>query len=230
MSGNSGGERYGIHNRLYRPSPLIGMRDFEVQYCPCPDCGLFFYKCSDCKDQDEDGYPCPGTSVVFTDGACLNNGQDGASAGWGVAFGTEGAQQFSVPMGNVESKTSQRAELEGAIAGLTHVMDYYKRFPPKKSSPYEGVKKQFVLTTDSEYVVKGMTEWLPNWKSNGYRTSTHKKPANLDLFMRLDKLIEGFESEDVVIGFLHIPREHNKIADKLAKRAAKVDQQQSKPL
>ena len=53
------------------------------------------------------------------------------------------------------------------------------------------------------------------------RTGQNKKPANLDLFLRLDKFITSYESKyDVKIGFWHIPREYNHIADGLAKKAA----------
>lgn len=58
-------------------------------------------------------------------------------------------------------------------------------------------------------------------KNNNFRTSQNKKPANLDLFQKLDEELAAEESkQNVKIGFWHVPREYNKIADGLAKKAA----------
>ncbi|KAL9028154.1 MAG: hypothetical protein Q9196_003436 [Gyalolechia fulgens] len=81
--------------------------------------------------------------------------------------------------------------------------------------PSQDLKDQWIIATDSEYVVKGMTEWLPRWKSNNFRTSQNTKPANLDLFLQLDAALTAEEvAQDVNIGFWHVAR------DALAKMAA----------
>ncbi|KAH9927033.1 hypothetical protein B0H21DRAFT_763703 [Amylocystis lapponica] len=68
-----------------------------------------------------------------------------------------------------------------------------------------------------------MTEWLPGWKTNGYRTAQNRRPTNLDLYLKLDQEIIRLEGQHKVkIGFLHVPREFNTIADSLARRAAKI--------
>ena len=60
-------------------------------------------------------------------------------------------------------------------------------------------------------------------QENGFRTNQNTRPSNLDLFLRLDEAIEKEEArQDILIGFWHISREHNTIADGLAKQAAKL--------
>ncbi|KAL8660085.1 MAG: hypothetical protein Q9226_000077 [Calogaya cf. arnoldii] len=81
-------------------------------------------------------------------------------------------------------------------------------------------EKSWVITSDSEYVVKGMTEWLPAWKNNKLRNSRNLKPANLDLFLQLDAAQANEELKGVKIGFWYVPREFNRMADALAKQAA----------
>ncbi|KAG8527406.1 uncharacterized protein KY384_007558 [Bacidia gigantensis] len=81
--------------------------------------------------------------------------------------------------------------------------------------------KTWIIATDSEYVVKGITEWLPTWKNDKLRSKQNEKPANLDLLLRLDAAITAEETrQDLKIGFWHVPREYNTMADKLAKEAA----------
>lgn len=88
--------------------------------------------------------------------------------------------------------------------------------------------KQWIIATDSEYVVKGMTEWLPRWRVNGWRTAQNTRPANLDLFLRLDEAIEEEMTQgDRQIAFWHVPRTCNTIADRLAKEAARLAEPQA---
>ncbi|KAI0704937.1 ribonuclease H-like domain-containing protein [Cytidiella melzeri] len=196
----------------------------------CDDCGMFFaYCCSHDRDRTNDGQlPCHHYSLVFTDGACLNNGQDGARAGIGGAMGTEEWWQFSLAVDEKvdtlvgAKRTSQRAELLAAIEGVRRMSDVEGMFGERRGS-HRNFRDLpgFVVTTDSEYVVKGMTEWLPRWKENHFRTSTGKRPANLDLFRQLNAMVEVAERKHkITIGFWHVGREHNKIADTLAKQGA----------
>ncbi|KAL1391212.1 ribonuclease H-like domain-containing protein [Phyllosticta capitalensis] len=134
-------------------------------------------------------------------------------------------------MGDDQIKTSQRAELLAAYEGLELALDEYELNRTCVTDGDTGCKtKNVAILTDSEYVVKGITEWLPKWKSNGFRTSTGKQPSNLDLFLRIDHKVREYESDVLRISFRHIPRHQNKLADKLAKEAAEIDQEQSKLL
>ncbi|KAF2087069.1 ribonuclease H-like protein [Saccharata proteae CBS 121410] len=110
-------------------------------------------------------------------------------------------------------RSNQRAELCAAKAGLEFLAEVYDIKPEKEAEIW-------IIATDSEYVVKGMTEWLLTWKKNGWRTSKGTTPANLDLFLVLDAAMKTLEAKNVTIGLWHIPRENNKLADRLAKAAA----------
>ncbi|KAL8860579.1 MAG: hypothetical protein Q9178_002932 [Gyalolechia marmorata] len=186
------------------------------------------------------GKYCHHFRLVFTDGACRNNGQSGATAGIGVAMGETELSQQAIPITAVldpgQKRTSQRAELLAALSGLRQLIDVdelnateetmeKERKMRRKLAPTAG-EKSWIIATDSEYVVKGMTEWLPAWKNNNLRTNRNTKPANLDLFLRLDDAVAVEETKGVKIGFWHVPREYNAIADRLAKEAAQLGDQE----
>ncbi|KAK8213867.1 hypothetical protein IWZ01DRAFT_480819 [Phyllosticta capitalensis] len=68
-----------------------------------------------------------------------------------------------------------------------------------------------------------MAEWLSTWKKNGMKTSSGATPANLDIILDFDEQIKSFEKLGFRIGFKHVLRDRNGLADVLAKRAAEVD-------
>jgi ribonuclease HI len=107
---------------------------------------------------------------LFTDGACLGNPGPG---GWGalLRFGTR-EKELS---GGEAQTTNNRMELMAAIAGL------------------EALKRPctVVLTTDSQYVKKGVEEWMARWRANGWRTSDKKPVKNQDLWERMSAALTG---------------------------------------
>ncbi|OCH93558.1 ribonuclease H-like protein [Obba rivulosa] len=203
----------------------------------CPQCWRFSARCCQHLSTEEER-SCHQYQLAFTDGACLSNGQTGATAGIGVAIGAQegGFHQLSIPIDDsidaYPKRSSQRAELLAAIHGLralgaakknTDAEEPQERKLPRtyRSRPLD--RSCWVITTDSEYVVKGMTEWFPQWKANGWRGAQGRRPSNLDLFQQLDKEIDIQERRHKVnIGFWHVPREFNGLADSLAKRAARI--------
>ncbi|MDZ7811535.1 MAG: ribonuclease HI [Arhodomonas sp.] len=104
---------------------------------------------------------------IFTDGACRGNPGPG---GWGAVL-RYGEHERELWGGEPET-TNNRMELTAAIEALASL----KR------------RCEVDLTTDSEYLRKGITEWLPNWKRRGWRTSARKPVKNADLWQRLDEL------------------------------------------
>ncbi|KAF2662515.1 ribonuclease H-like protein [Lophiostoma macrostomum CBS 122681] len=189
----------------------------------CPECNTFFLYCCQCApDKGEDDRPCHHFPIVFTDGACTNNGRPEAKAGIGIAYGIDTDSTLSLSITDAEDdfpvRSNQRAELCAAITGLKTLASIYVSKGAKRTS--EANSKGLIVATDSEYVVKGMTEWLPAWKANNWRTSKGKTPVNLDLFVKLDELMTKYEAKGAAIGLWHIPREENRIADRLAKLAA----------
>ncbi len=133
---------------------------------------------------------------IFTDGACRGNPGPG---GWGVLIRIDGVEKHL--FGGEAHTTNNRMELTAAIEGLKAMS--------------HGV--HVALTTDSEYVKRGITEWIHNWKKRGWRTSTKKPVKNTDLWQELDKLvIEHTVSWHWVRG--HCGHRENEIADQLANR------------
>ncbi|MEE4639902.1 MAG: ribonuclease HI, partial [Wenzhouxiangella sp.] len=105
---------------------------------------------------------------IWTDGACKGNP---GSGGWGALLRWNGTEREL--SGAEQSTTNNRMELMAAIQAL------------------ETLKRpcQVILTTDSQYVRKGMTEWMAQWKKNGWKTSSRKPVKNLDLWQRLDQAV-----------------------------------------
>ncbi|MBK5936494.1 MAG: ribonuclease HI [Halorhodospira halophila] len=108
-----------------------------------------------------------GVVEAFTDGACRGNPGPG---GWGVLL-RYGEHERELYGGEPET-TNNRMELTAAIRAL------------------EALERpcRVVLTTDSQYVRRGITEWLDGWKRRGWRTASRKPVLNQDLWQRLDEL------------------------------------------
>ncbi len=111
---------------------------------------------------------------LFTDGACRGNPGPG---GWGalLKFGENERELF----GGEAHTTNNRMELLAAIKGLEALT---------KTSRVQ-------LTTDSQYVKKGLTEWMPQWKRRGWRTAGKRPVKNVDLWRRLDEAVSHHRIE-----------------------------------
>lgn len=109
---------------------------------------------------------------IHTDGACRGNPGPG---GWGVLM-RAGKREKELCDGELLT-TNNRMELTAAIRGL------------------EALKRHCSVTvyTDSEYVRKGITEWLSAWKRRGWRTADRRPVKNADLWQRLDELSRRHE-------------------------------------
>lgn len=106
---------------------------------------------------------------IFTDGACRGNPGPG---GWG-AFLRAGKHEKSL-WGGEENTTNNRMEMTAVIHALRAL---------KKPS-------QVVLTTDSQYVRKGITEWIASWKKKNWQTAARKPVKNADLWKEIDALAQ----------------------------------------
>lgn len=105
------------------------------------------------------------TVEIYTDGACRGNPGPG---GWGTLLRYKGRERT---LSGAESHTTNnRMELMAAIQGLEAL---------SRSSSVR-------LTTDSQYVRQGITQWIENWKRRGWTTADRKPVKNADLWQRLD--------------------------------------------
>jgi ribonuclease HI len=106
--------------------------------------------------------------------------------------------------------TSQMAELKAAIAGLELAVQL------RESGEMDPVITLLVLKTDSEVVVKGLTERWDKWQSKKFKTK--RGPVkNLDLFFKTITLVEKLEKLGVDVLFWQVPKDRIKEAEKLAK-------------
>lgn len=134
---------------------------------------------------------------IYTDGACRGNPGPG---GWGVVLRYKGREKTLY--GGEPHTTNNRMELMAAIAGLEAL---------KRGS-------QVALTTDSQYVKRGITEWMADWKRRGWRTADRKPVKNVDLWQRLDEVVGRHQvSWHWVRG--HTGHVENERADSLANQA-----------
>lgn len=135
--------------------------------------------------------------IIFTDGGCRGNPGPG---GWGalMRFGNHEKEIY----GYEEETTNNRMELMAAIRSL----EILSR------------ECSIVLTTDSQYVRQGITEWMEGWKKRGWKTAAKKPVKNKDLWQRLDEAVKQHNVEwKWVKG--HSGHAGNERADDLANRA-----------
>jgi len=138
------------------------------------------------------------TVYIYTDGACSGNPGPG---GWGVVLKWNLHEKRFC--GWSRHTTNNRMELLAVIRGLETI---------KKD------KIPILITTDSQYVMHGLTQWLPKWKQNGWKTTSKTAVKNTDLWQRLDVLCMRLQPQwQWVKG--HDGHVENEIADQLAREA-----------
>jgi len=134
---------------------------------------------------------------IYTDGACSKNPGPG---GWGVYI-IDGKEEIKLS-GNDPETTNNKMEMTATIEALK----------------YFDKSKKIKLYTDSNYIYKGINEWIDGWKKRDWKTAGKKPVKNKELWVELDKLNQ-FHSVD----WHHVPAhsgiEGNEIADKLAVEA-----------
>jgi ribonuclease HI len=109
-------------------------------------------------------------AIIFTDGACLGNPGPG---GYAAVITIAGEEQIII--GRDHSTTNNKMEMTAAIKALEAV---------PQDLP-------IVIHSDSQYVIKGATEWLRGWKAKGWRKADGKPVMNQDLWMQMDALMVG---------------------------------------
>ena len=139
---------------------------------------------------------------IFTDGACRGNPGPG---GWGALLRYQGKEKSLY--GAATYTTNNRMELMAVIQAL------------------ESLKRScaVAVTTDSQYVHHGISQWINNWKRRGWKTADKKPVKNVDLWQRLDAAVGAHQvTWHWVRG--HTGHPENEIADQLANQA--IDEMQ----
>ncbi len=133
---------------------------------------------------------------IYADGACKGNPGPG---GWGVLLRSGGHEKEL--FGGEARTTNNRMELTAVIRGL------------------EALRRRAAVRvyTDSQYVQKGISQWIHDWKRRGWKTADRRPVKNADLWRRLDELARAHEVEwHWVRG--HAGHPENERADALANR------------
>jgi ribonuclease HI len=142
--------------------------------------------------------------VIYADGACKGNPGPG---GWGVLLRSGGREQEM--FGGEAQTTNNRMELCAVIEGLMSLEN----------------RSRVRVYTDSQYVQKGISEWIHSWKRRGWLTADKKPVKNVDLWQKLDKVAREHEVEwHWVKG--HAGHPGNERADELANRGIPAGQWQ----
>ena len=141
---------------------------------------------------------------IYTDGGCSGNPGPG---GWAYVIinDANGDNTQLENWGAEKSTTNNRMELQAVIAALETL-----------SSTNPGA--EIIVHTDSQYVQKGITIWIKDWKSRGWKTSAKQAVKNQDLWQRLDALSEGLSITWVWVKG-HAGNKYNERCDLLAQKA-----------
>ncbi len=134
---------------------------------------------------------------IFTDGACSGNPGPG---GWAAILRWNGHEKAL--SGFAPETTNNRMELTAVIEALRSL----KRRVPVR------------VHTDSQYVQKGITEWIRGWKQRGWKTANREPVKNADLWRELDEIASGHDIEWIWVRG-HAGHPENERADALARRA-----------
>lgn len=155
----------------------------------------------------------PTIKSIYTDGACLGNPGAG---GWGLVIYFQDGSIWETGSGEGHT-TNNRMEMQAAIAAL-QLLDKSEQLQP------------VTLYTDSEYVQKGITRWINNWRKKGWKTSQGKPVINQDLWEILDRLNSPLVTWQYVRG--HSGNEGNERCDSIARAFAqgRKPQLQQSPL
>ncbi|RNA00413.1 ribonuclease H1 [Brachionus plicatilis] len=143
-------------------------------------------------------------AIVYTDGACSNNGKPNAAAGIGVFWGKNHPLNISKRLNGLQ--TNNRAEINAAIVAISQALTYDA--------------SELTIYTDSKFMMNSINDWINKWKKNGWKTSSGESVKNIDDFKRLDDLCSKIK-----INWIYVPghKGHygNEEADRLATQCLK---------
>tara|TARA_B100001989_G_C24339031_1_gene364061 strand:+ start:178 stop:666 length:489 start_codon:yes stop_codon:yes gene_type:complete len=133
---------------------------------------------------------------IFTDGSCSNKKSSEIKCGYGVHF-------YDININDISRKftkyplTNQRSELYAIYKGIKKVIDRCDF-------------KKLIVYTDSKYSIGCLTEWILNWKKNGWVTANKNPVKNVDIIIKIDKILEEHGEK---IFFEHV-KAHTTLTDK----------------
>ena len=146
---------------------------------------------------------------IYTDGGCSGNPGPGGWAYVMVQQTFQGEQALAKNKGSEKGTTNNRMELTAVIMAL------------RALKTMKDVPRQAAVITDSQYVQKGITEWIRKWKLNDWKTADKKPVKNQDLWMELDVLASEFPLKwEWVKG--HAGNKYNEMCDEMTQEAIAI--------
>ena len=143
---------------------------------------------------------------IYTDGGCSGNPGPGGWAYVIVLKTFQGDKIIREDKGSEENTNNNRMELRAVISAL------------KSLETMDGMPRHSLVCTDSQYVQKGITEWIQKWKKNAWRTSDKKPVKNQDLWMELDALCDELSlGWEWIKG--HAGNTYNELCDRMTQEA-----------
>lgn len=136
--------------------------------------------------------------IIYSDGGCSGNPGPG---GWGFVIVDAGVE--TVRSGGEKVTTNNRMELTAVIEALRLVL----------ATP-DWAARPVSVYTDSQYVQKGISQWITGWKRNGWRTASKEPVKNQDLWIPLDSLVAKLKVQWVWVKG-HAGIHYNEICDEL---------------
>ncbi|KAI1496875.1 ribonuclease H-like domain-containing protein [Biscogniauxia marginata] len=193
---------------------------YSPMHCHVPESQLVVYNPSKEVSQLQVKHPRTGaleidrlTVVVSIDGACRSNGTPSARAAWGVYFGPQSPHNASGLVKPDLPQTNSRAEIE-ALSQALHII--------QEVISQDLSLHHIRIRSDSDYLVKAMSEWIEGWIKKGGRSAQRRRVAHYpvlkEIHERLNEMAYG-DDGGMDFKFWHVPREKNKGADMLANRA-----------
>lgn len=154
----------------------------------------------------------PQQVLVYVAGSCIDYGHPSARAAWSLIFRPEAPEaNVTCRLEQDGPQTQHRAELRGAIAALQYRQWHTEGF------------RSFVIATNSDYVVRGATEFAWKWEKNGWKNPQDGYPvANRALWEKLMKEVRKLESIGVEPKFWHISSEWNEAACEMAEAGTQL--------
>lgn len=142
--------------------------------------------------------------VLYTDGSCLSNPGPG---GWAFRYISHGKPVFE-SKGRSPKTTNNIMELTAIIKGLKKLLEL-------------DVISDICVHSDSNYCIKGITQWVHNWKKNNWKTSAGIEVKNIELWKELDELVQNFKNLSWHWVKAHNGNFHNEYVDSLARSEAR---------
>lgn len=196
------GEEFDLDSNRYDGAGILhGDENFTLVPCPYDD------PCKHCGRKPQH----LGSIIVAIDGACRGNGTPNAQSSIGVFFAACSQHNISARLDD-PAPTSQKAELMACWAALRKAEEIKETLKGARLG-------EVVVKADSEYLVKGMTEWIFKWKMNGYKTAKGVSVTNAALFQAIDAKVTEMNGDGIEVLFWHVPRARNEEADELANAA-----------